>query len=628
MSRNILLTSLDAPENDRALRYYAVRNEFGFDYCEAAQSMEASAKYILSRFPVDEILVLGEDRSSGDGDERKSRRVKDASALFSADQGTLSAFDLYRSRIAQYIDELSLEQQAYDALLPEEKRAKLKDFIRGFLEQYSERETKRLNRLFDELACRRELYERFINALFSTFPEMREDLLLTMKWVKNYLYMQLKPTAKLELLPVNENVRVRYIPANMLDKREYWLDSVLDVGQDVLDGKDEINLFVSLGNDAPVDAHTVLNTLDILISTPGSNVHLKKIYKVSEPSGNLTGAIEDNTAVSLTTNLVAAAHAFLNYSKTDMLVNFWENSGQHDDRISRLIYAARHVDVGVSMCNILEMQEGIRQLRRLFKDESSWTKESEYGFLFGVIAGCIQADYKPLLEDDGEISFIKLIKWAYRHRLYQQVLTLIESHAPANLVSAGIFYYCDDEKKAPEIIDLLARKRLELKPYEYYKMDDLDHYFVKSYDRESVKISGSKGEDRNRLYAALRAQSIENKDPAKISGHTACSSEETVQNVLYAYYHLGFVRNKISHAESDAMAEYRLIVYESDVSSAMVLMRESIEYFIMSYEKAMEEVQGKKPKIVPISPDDVRIAADRMRRAKPQEEREQFTRRK
>ena len=628
MSRNILLTSLDALENDRALRYYAVRNEFGFDYCEAAQSMEASAKYILSRFPVDEILVLGKEVPFEDGDERKSYRLKDASALFSADQETLSAFDLYRSRIAQYIEETSLEQQAYDALLPEEERARLKDFIQSFLEQYSEREAKRLNRLFDELACSRQLYERFKNALFNTFPEIREDPRLTMKWVNNYLYMQLKPTAKLEILPVNENVRARYIRSDMLDKREYWFDSVLDVGQDVLDGKDEINLFVSLGNNAPVDAHAVLNTLDILISTPGSNVHLKKIYKVSEPAGNLAGAIVDSTAVSLTTNLVAAAHAFLNYSKTDMLVNFWENTGKHDDRISSLIYAARHVDVGVSMCNILEMQEGIRQLRRLFKDESSWTKESEYGLLFGVIAGCIQADYKPLLEGDGAISFIKLIKWAYRHRLYQQVLTLIESHAPANLVSAGIFYYCDDEKKAPEITDLLARKRLELKPYEYYKMDDLDHYFVKSYDRESVKISGSKGEDRNRLYAALRARSINGKDPAKISGHTACSSEETVQNVLYAYYHLGFVRNKISHAESDAMAEYRLIVSESDVSSAMVLMRESIEYFIMSYEKAMEEVQGKKPKIVPISPDDVRIAADRMRRAKPQEEREQFTRKK
>ena len=102
MPRNILLTSLDALENDRVLRYYAVQNEFGFDYCEAAQRMEASAEYILSRFPVDEILVLGGDMPSENGDEKKSRRLKDASALFCADQETLSAFDLYRSRIAQY----------------------------------------------------------------------------------------------------------------------------------------------------------------------------------------------------------------------------------------------------------------------------------------------------------------------------------------------------------------------------------------------------------------------------------------------------------------------------------------------------------------------------------------------
>ena len=122
----------------------------------------------------------------------------------------------------------------------------------------------------------------------------------------------------------------------MLEKREYWFNSVLDVNQDALDGKEEINLFVSLGNDSAVEAHLVLNMLDILISTPGSNVHLKKIYSVFEPSETLTGAIEDTTAVTRSTDLVAAAHAFLNYSKTDMLVNFWENSGERDERISRL----------------------------------------------------------------------------------------------------------------------------------------------------------------------------------------------------------------------------------------------------------------------------------------------------
>ena len=621
MPKSILLTTLDVLENDRTIRYYSVQNEFGHDYCEAMQSMEASTKYILSRYPIDEILVIGEDASSEGEDNSKPFRLRDTDTLHPADSKTLSAFSLYRSRIAQYIDEVSLEQQAYDALLPKEECTKLIDFIRSFQEQHSERETKRLNRLFDELACSRQFYEQFRDALFTAFPEARADSRPTMQWVNNYLYTQLKPSAKLEILPVNENICARYIPAGMLEKREYWYESILDVDQSAPDEKEEINLFVSLGNDSAVDGHIVLNMLDILISTPGSNVRLKKIYRVCEPAGNLTGAIEDNTIASRTTDLVAAAHAFLNYSKTDMLVNFWENYGEHDERISRLIYAARHVDVGISMCNIPEVQEGIRLLRSLFMDERSWTKDGDYGLLFGLIAGCIQADYSALLTDDGNIPFIELIKWAYRHQLYQQVLTLIESHAPTNLVNSGIFFYCNDEARKDEVTNLLAQQRLELKPYEYYKMDDIDHYFIKNYDRSSVRLNGSKGEDRTLAYAVLRAQSIENQDPAKICGHTACSSIDTVQNVLYAYYHLGDVRNKISHADSSAMAERRLIVSESDVSYAMVLMRESIEFFIMSYEKAFEEVQNNKPKIVEITADDVRKAADCIRHGNNQAER-------
>ena len=152
-------------------------------------------------------------------------------------------------------------------------------------------------------------------------------------------------------------------------------------------------------------------------------------------------------------------------------------------------------------------------------------------------------------------------------------------------------------------------------------MDDIDHYFVKNYDRASVRLNGSRGEDRNAVYAGLRAKSIENTDPTKISGHTACDGIDTVRNVLYAYFHLGEVRNIISHADADAMAERRLNVSESDSSYAMIMMRESIEYFIKSYEKAMEEVRGKNPTIVFISADDVRNAADRVRRERGRDDR-------
>ena len=627
MTRNILLTSLDTLDGDRTLRYYAAQNEFGYGYCEAVQSMEASTKYVLARFPIDSILVIGEEASSDGGDGDKPIRLKDARTVNALDEESFTAFDLYKSRIAQYIGEQSLEQEACVELVPEAERAKFIDFVHDFQEKHSTQDTKRLNRFFDELAQNRQLYEQFKDAVIAAFPDAGEVSWLSMKWVNNFVYTQLKPTSKLEILPVNENVCARYVHVDMLEKRDYWVDSVLNIDQEVIDGKDEINLYVSLGNDSAVDPHLVMNMLDIVISTPGSHVQMKKVYGINEPAGTLTGLIEDRTTISRTTELVAAAHAFLNYAKTDMLVDIWEKCGEHDKRIERLIYAARHVDVGISMCNIQEVQEGIQQLRDLSADEHSWTNAGKYGLLFGVIAGCIAADYSTLLAEDGTIPFINLIEWAYRHQLYQQTLTLIEAHAPTNLVDSGIFYYCDDTAQAEEITRLFALQRLELKPYEYYKMDDLSHYFIKNYDRGSVRFNGARGEDRHLGYAALRAHSIDKPDPAKINGHTACDSIETVQNVLYAYFHLGEVRNKISHADSSAMAERRLNVSESDVSYAMIMMKESIELFITTFEKALAEVRDKKPKIVLISPDDVRNAAERMRREHGREDRHPSPRR-
>ena len=59
MTRNILLMTLDALDVERPLRYYSAQNEFGSSYCEAQLGMEASSKYILARFPIDEIHVIG-----------------------------------------------------------------------------------------------------------------------------------------------------------------------------------------------------------------------------------------------------------------------------------------------------------------------------------------------------------------------------------------------------------------------------------------------------------------------------------------------------------------------------------------------------------------------------------------
>ena len=62
------------------------------------------------------------------------------------------------------------------------------------------------------------------------------------------------------------------------------------------------------------------------------------------------------------------------------------------------------------------------------------------------------------------------------------------------------------------------------------------------------------------------------------------------------------------------MAGVRLMVSESDEISALVWMKDSIDYFIDRYEKAMADVQTKKPQVVRITADEVRTAAEHARR--------------
>ena len=605
MTRNILLTSPDVLGIERPLRYYSVQTESGRSYCEALQSMEASTRFILSRFSIDEIIVLDGKDPLDPAKNKEPVCLKDAGALYGADPLTLSAYGLYRSRIAQFADGLSLEQKKVDAFLSDDLRAGVADFIGDYLKK----QQKELNSLFDDLASDSKVYEQFMKELFTAVPETRKEALLTILWVKNYLYTHVKPSARFEILPQNENCRIRFVPTETFEDRDYWMREVLAVKKPVSEGEDEINLYVALGDSPAVPEHVVLSILSIMFKAPGNNIHLKS-WKVYESAVSMTGVIEDHTAVSRSLYLASAAHAFLNYGKTDMLIDFWENSGEENECISHLVYAARHVDLGISMCNLLEVQAGIRQMRTLVADKNSWMKEGKYGLLFGVIAGCIAADYGQLLEEDGTISFIRLIKWVYRHQLFQQALTLIEAHAPSHLVGSGIFYYCDDAKHMPEVVNLFARQRLELKPHEYYKMDDLDHYFLKNYDRAGIRAGSA--DDRALAYATRRAESIGNQDPDKITGYTACDSTETVRDVMYAYARLGMVRNKLSHSDFSELARQNMIVSDDNGSCALRMMMESIEEFIMNYEKALDEVRGKNPKVIRARADDVRQAAEAM----------------
>ena len=609
MAYNILLTSL-YEKHDRTVSYFFAKDGGKFKACDAMLTVEASAKYVLANDPIDEIVTIGRRLTYDEGDDRKLINLREGSSFYTSDINDLSAYSLFRYRIAQYIDELRIEQHDLSDLLTEEEQDRTIKFIRKFYQETgAEDEFRKFNRFFSELAEDQAYCGRFREALRKEIPEAAEDPVRYRDWVENYLYMELRDSYKLELLKGNENVKVRFIPTNLTEGGKLPIDNMLELVNAITAGHDEeVNLYVALNNDDQTDNFVLLNLIDIIDTLHGSQVTVKRILNTTGTDDGIAGWIRDDTVGFGITELVAAMRAFLQYGKVDMIVDYWERTGVRNEEVEKMIYAMRHIDFGVSLCKIAEIESGIEQLREIYAGGVNFGSDNYFCKLFTIIAEGIRLDYGPLLEGN-ETRFIDLVRWAFSKKFYQQTLTIIESKAPAMLVDTGLFYYCGSEAEKDHVLQIFAKERQELRPFEYWKMDDISHFFIKTYIRRG---STSKAEDPQRAYANLRLAGLDNTDPDTITALTCCDDREAVGNLLYAYYHIGEIRNRTNHADNRVDDGGRLIVDRKDVPYLMSWIREGIQYFLNSYDTAMELIRDKNPDVVKVTNDEVRACFNKM----------------
>ena len=611
MSYKILLTSLYESDKNSPVRYYYVREGSRNFFRDAFLTVEASTKFVLSRYDIDEIVTIGRKLTFDEGDDGRLIELREGKSFYTSNIRDLSTYSLYRYRIAQYIDELRIEQQDMMEALSHEDQIRARNYIDEFYRsgEYSGK----FNRMFEDLSKDRELYGRFVQGLDAIIPN--EDARPRfMTWIKGYLYSTMKDSCKLEILSENEDVKVRFIHTSLSEDGKLPVDNILQlIGVIVGEHYDEeVEIYVALNNDDMTDNYVLMNIMDIIGTMHEDGITVRNTFTTTEATNAIAGEIRDDTLGYGITELAAATRAFLKYGKVDMLVEYWNRSGARNELIERMIYAMRRIDIGISLCNIREMEEGIATLRELFRETDSRPDPDDYfSNLFMVLADGIRADYGKLMEGE-ETQFIDLVKWGYRKKFYQQTLTLIEARAPREFVNRGIYYYCNNEMLKEHVIMLLAEERAGMKPYEYWKMDDIDHFFIKTYIRRGGMRNGN--EDPQRTYARNRLRGLDNTDTNKIKAYTACDDRDTVENVLYGYYHIGDIRNYTNHAEDREGEDTRLIVDEKDDSIRLVKITEAVEYFIKWFEEASAQTENKELDVVNITSDEVKAFAKRLER--------------
>ncbi len=616
MKYNIMITSLFGGKAKPAINYYFTADSERTQYCDAVLAAEASSKYILSRYHIDEIITLGRMTTYDPGDEVKQMVLREGSSFYSSDINSLSTYSLLRYRLAQYIDEIRIEDQDIRDLISEDDQKKLKDFCRAFYRDHIQTGSNiKFNRIFDVVRSDDDLRTLFMKELTNQLPEVLEDPARYRTWILNYLYCEMKDSAKLELLDGNEDVKIRFIPTDtqgslsFADKLASGFNKLIrDSG-----GKVDIDLYICILSEDASDSFSLMNLMDIFNAISNSHIKIKKIVTSLPMADDYVCSITDDTELYGISDLLAGTRAFLQYGKTDLLMDYWKKQDIENIYIERLLYAMRNIDVGISLCDIGDIERGINSLRALFAEGDFIPSDNLIERYFDIIIDGIKDDFGVLVTGD-QTNFIDLVKWAYRKGFWQQTLTLIESRAPGDFVNRGIYYYLDSEEDREKVVRIFGEIYFNLRVFEKYKLDDINHYFIKFYGRQRTdRMGAGDGIPIQRAYAATRSADMDTDDDDIIKPCTACTDRDAVGELLVAYYVLGHIRNMTNHA---AGTEDTFERKEGDVSERLNLIKQTIENFITKYDKVSLNMPDEPADVLTVSHSEIRAYAQTLKHSR------------
>lgn len=595
-THRVLITSLYGGVSGGKLRYYFSEKDDRVSYCDALLSAEASCKYVLANHKIDEIVTFGSKSTFDEGDGLKSLLLKEGSSFYASEVKNMSTYSLFRYRLAEYLDEINIEEQDIRELLNEDEADKVNTFVdKFFYSKDNSDKTTRYNRFFDHLMQDVNLRDSFINGLKEEIPDAKKDPDRYLTWTFQKLYKEMKSSSKLELLEANSDVKIRFIPVAKDDEDATFIENFTRIMNDIIaEGKDKIELYICVQSDDASDTFVLINLMNLIKAMPDADISVARVITTTRSPKEAVAVISDDTLKFGISDLVSGTRAFLQYGKTDMLLDFWHRSGLNNPEIERLLYAMRNIDFGISLCDISDIMRGMKSLRDLLKDVKEFKGDSFVEKFFGMIASGIKQDYGSLVEND-EIIFIDLVKWAYKKGFWQQTLTLIESRAPEDILDRGFFYYSNSPSVTQEVIKVFGQIYYDLKPHEKYKLDDISHYYIKFFGRGRVQhLDDSKAYQM--AYANSRVDELTTKDPDTVRAYTLCPDKEALRDMLFSYYCVGDVRNATNHAEED-ISGFSTVMHDSDVSERMNAIVKSIDYFIHCYDKVSELVEKSGNKV-------------------------------
>ena len=425
--KSVLLTTLGSSGDDRLDYQYFYYDDHGhLTYCNSLSVAEAGTKYILSQKNIDEIIVLGSGASYNPEDALRPQVLRNFEDYSAEGIENLSEYSFFRYRIAQFMEDIDVEgADVLESIKPDRQREIMEAF-RTICEQ-EERITGQgvtIKRAF-HLLNRIPEFQSLMEQQLSGFSDQE------MRWLMMYLFARLDPAFKMHVSEYNEKIQMCFVPIARAKDSMLPLDNILEIVKTVYsDDPDHIHLYMDMQGIGSADGFTLISVFSMIANDVTRQISIRGLITTHSIPSRFASPIDDQEMKRYDINLlVAGMNTFLKYGKVDLIRDYWYSRHIDHPRIELLLYGMQNVSDGISLCDLANLEYGIRILQKVFSAPGTDHQLELESNIFRLISRTIQMDYGKLLTEE-KISGLELVKWAYRKKLYQQTLTIIESKIP------------------------------------------------------------------------------------------------------------------------------------------------------------------------------------------------------
>lgn len=581
-TQNILITTLGYENHLNRAEIYSKTDEQGnTKFCVGISPAEAGTKYILSKYNIDKLIILGSE------DFEAKKNLSSIDLPENMESENLSEFDFFCYRIAQYLHNTDIE--TVDFVLGKTYRdleLKLNKLQKLLLSQ-------RKNLLLD-LSRSEEKTNTFVN--FCKKERLSYEEIAKLKYA---MFSASDKFYEMRSLETNTNLSLSYIPVKKDGAGHLESKTVLKI-KDELD--DKVNVFMDLQGMNSTDGFILINLLGILRKL-NTDIILKEVIRSNITDNTITAKIKDESDSYSVDLALSGARAFIDHGKVNQVESYVKQNNISCDNINKLLIAMKYVDIGVSLNNISYINYGINSIKLIINNTNEEALDSQEIMIFKIMKYAITADYGNMLISD-EIEPYDLISWALDKQFYQQALTMIESWIPEDMVKKGIYYYAQNEDDIKALLEKMNLIYWNTLPKDRWTYNDLDHYLIKFFGRSEINYRQPKDKVAQD-FAKFKVAQIDGFSKEFSKAYSNLNDDNMLYELLYSYYTIGNLRNQVSHALANDMPQQNLETLK-DITIGDELKTE-LERFLKLYKAACEKTKanGKVNSIV-LTPDRLR----------------------